>query len=152
MGENRADENTKPLRFEISKPILVRQKNKFLLATTSPTNLFIFVEIATADKPEQLVHSIRRSAGMTSNTDYGFENMIIARTGIAQMKRNKYVAQVNIRLGEVMKPKVFQKITCECKTEAINFIIQHHRQRRSQLVVRVKVSNPIIEICDRNKL
>jgi hypothetical protein len=52
MEEIAADENTNPLRFGISKTILVRHENKLLLATTSPTNLFIFVEIAAADKPE----------------------------------------------------------------------------------------------------
>jgi hypothetical protein len=58
---------------------------------------------------------------MTSDADYSFENVIIGWTWIAQMERNKYVTQMNIRFGEVVKSKLLQKITCERKAEPVNF-------------------------------
>lgn len=101
-------------------------------------NMRVIIEIAAANEPEYLVGVVGRDTGMFRDTHYCFEQTIIIGVCWTQPEANENISQLHVGFGEIVIAKFFEKVTGQGEADPGNFLIQEHRECRTQPVIVVE--------------
>src|SRR5450830_194709 len=106
----------------------------------------VIVEVAAADKPEELVDMVGADPDLVGDADDRFECLVVTWGRRRQPKATENGLEVDIRLAAVEKSELLEEVAREREAEAVDLVAQEHRQRRADAVVLVEDLDPRVEV------